>query len=50
MSDEVHHPEHIAVVIPSRVGVGETFEVKVRLLGPIRTVPSYSQWNTWIPL
>lgn len=36
-------------VIPSSLGVGETFSIKLRLLGPVRKIGSAGQWNTIKP-
>ncbi len=34
-------PSGMLIVIPSRLGVGEPFELKVKLLGPVQVVPSF---------
>ena len=40
------NPESMLCVIPSRVGVGEEFELRIKLTGPPRAIPSAAQWNT----
>ena len=42
-------PRGMLVVVPSRLGVGEEFSIKVRLLGEVRAVPCSGQWNTRKP-
>ena len=42
-------PTGMLCVIPSRLGVGEEFTVKVKALGPIREIPCSGIWNTWKP-
>lgn len=42
-------PTDMLCVVPSRLGVGEEFSLKVRLLGPVREVPSVGGWNTKKP-
>ncbi|MHB9106390.1 MAG: DUF3604 domain-containing protein [Armatimonadota bacterium] len=42
-------PTGMQCVVPSRLGVGETFSVKVRVLGEIRTLEPHGAWNTWKP-
>jgi len=39
-------PTGILCVIPSRLGVGEQFTVKVKVLGPVRPVPCSGSWRT----
>lgn len=46
MSDLPSPPTGALVVIPSAMAVGETFSVKVRLLGETRPVPCAGNWNT----
>ena len=43
------HPSNMLVVIPSRLGVGEGFAIKVRLLDEPREIPCVGQWNTKKP-
>jgi hypothetical protein len=38
-------PTGIHCVVPSRLGVGEPFVLAVRLLGPVREVPSTGTWK-----
>jgi hypothetical protein len=42
-------PTGMHCVIPSRLGVGESFPVKARVLGEIRTLEPHGAWNTWKP-
>ena len=42
-------PTGIFCVIPSRLQTGETFAVKVRVLGPVREIPCAGGWRTWKP-
>lgn len=42
-------PKDIRCVIPSRLGVGESFSVKVRVLGSVRKIESAGGWNTYKP-
>lgn len=42
-------PTGISSAIPSRLGVGEPFALKVRVLGELRTIEPISEWNTWKP-
>ena len=42
-------PSDMLIVIPSRLGVGEEFAVKVKLRGEIRRIPPAAQWNTVKP-
>jgi hypothetical protein len=42
-------PEGMLCVIPSRVGVGEEFTLKVKVLGPVRPIPCECAWNTRKP-
>ncbi len=41
-----NQPTGMLCVIPSRLGVGETFSLKVKILGPIHEIPCMGQWNT----
>ena len=43
------NPTGMLIVIPSRLGVGEEFTVKVRILGEVREIPCVGQWNTMKP-
>lgn len=38
-------PRSIKCVVPSRVGVGETFPLKIKLLGEVREVPPNCWWG-----
>jgi hypothetical protein len=38
-------PTAIRCVAPSRVAVGETFALKVKVLGPVREIPCSGEWN-----
>ena len=40
------HPTGMLCVVPSRLGVGEPFELRIKLLGPVRPIPTRQQWNT----
>ena len=42
-------PKNMLVVIPSRLGVGEAFALKVRVLGEVVEITSVGQWNTMKP-
>ena len=42
-------PTGMLCVIPSRLGVGEPFSVKVKLLGPVHEIPCRGQFNTRKP-
>jgi len=42
-------PTSLHVVIPSRIGVGESFAVKARVLGPVRSILCKGGWNTLKP-
>ncbi len=42
-------PQAIRCVIPSRLGVGEAFSAKARVLGPVYPVPCKGAWNTRKP-
>jgi len=42
-------PLGIHCVIPSRLGVGESFPVKIRVLGPVRPIDCRGQFNTRKP-
>jgi len=39
-------PTGMLAVIPSRLGVGELFDLKLKVLGPVHPVPSAGAWNT----
>ncbi|MCK5804884.1 MAG: DUF3604 domain-containing protein [Lentisphaeria bacterium] len=40
------NPIGMRCVIPSRLGVGESFDLRIKLLGPVRSIPTRQQWNT----
>jgi len=40
------HPTGMLCVVPSRLGVGEPFELRIKLLGPVRPIPTRQQLNT----
>lgn len=42
-------PWGMLVVVPSRLGVGEEFAIKVRITGEVHAVLSSGQWNTLKP-
>jgi len=42
-------PTGALVVIPSRLGVGEEFSVKIKLRGEVREIPCEGGWNTVKP-
>ena len=42
-------PKSIIAVIPSRLGTGEGFALKARVLGDLYEVPCAGQWNTRKP-
>ena len=42
-------PKAMLIVMPSRIGVGEEFSIKVRVLGEVREIPCVGQWNTMKP-
>ncbi len=42
-------PTGIDCVIPSRLAVGDSFSVKLKLLGPVREIPARAQFNTRKP-
>ncbi|MFO7956229.1 MAG: DUF3604 domain-containing protein [Candidatus Brocadiia bacterium] len=46
MGDSMSGLTGIMCVVPSRLGVGEPFSLKTKLLGPLRKVPSAGAWNT----
>ncbi len=39
-------PRGIRCVIPSRIGVGEPFQLRMKLIGEVRAIPTRQQWNT----
>jgi hypothetical protein len=43
------NPTGMLCVIPSRLGVGEGFAVKLKLLGPVRKIPCCGDWNARKP-
>ncbi|MFP4029346.1 MAG: DUF3604 domain-containing protein [Candidatus Brocadiia bacterium] len=45
-SDE---PTGILCTIPSRVGVGEEFPLKIKVLGPVHPIKSSGGWRDWKP-
>jgi len=42
-------PTGMLIVIPSRLGVGEVFSIKLKLRGPVRKIPCAGVWNTRKP-
>lgn len=38
-------PSGVLCVIPSRLGVGEQFAIKVKVLGPVRPIPPSGSWR-----
>jgi len=42
-------PTGMLCVVPSRLGLGEEFTVKIKVLGPIREIPCSGNWNTRKP-
>ncbi len=51
MTEAGYHqpPTGMLCVVPSRLGVGERFAVKVKVLGALRTLPPQGRWNTRKP-
>jgi hypothetical protein len=45
----VSSPTGFFAAIPSRLGAGERFALKVRVLGPVYEVGCAGAWNTWKP-
>ncbi len=43
------NPLNMLVVVPSRLGVGESFSIKVKLRGQVREIPCSNAFNTVKP-
>lgn len=42
-------PTGMRIVMPSRLGVGEPFSIKVKLRGTVREIPCDAEWSTLRP-